>query len=97
VIKDIRIRAVLNGFVVKVACQEVVFDDVDKLLAELELYLLHPGETELHYMRDSLNAKHSPNFSGPPVDADGGVATFAGLREAVRTINESSGPVRASE
>lgn len=53
--REIIIRPVLNGFVVQVGCQTVVFDSPAKLVEELTNYLQHPKETEENYRRLSCN------------------------------------------
>lgn len=54
-IRQIRITPVLNGFVVSVGCQEVVFESRGKLLEELHNYLNDPGEVEKAYIRQAVN------------------------------------------
>lgn len=55
--KKLTIKTVLNGWRVKVGCQEVVFDDKDKMLAELSAYLDNPAEVEKKY-KGAVNYKH---------------------------------------
>jgi hypothetical protein len=94
-IRDIHIRAVLNGFVVRVGCQEVVFDNIDKLLIELGKYLLDPEVVALDYIHCSLNARHVSDLDGP----EGGrwsVRGLRGLREAIQAETRSIGTQRTS-
>jgi len=51
------IEAVLNGWKVKVGCQEVVFTSADKLCSELHAYLSDPGNVRKRYQEESVNAK----------------------------------------
>lgn len=48
-IREINIRAVLNGYVVQVGCQTVVYNSVDTLLVELRNYLIDPEDAEKRY------------------------------------------------
>lgn len=48
-IRDITIRTVLNGYVVQVGCQTVVYNSVDTLLVELRNYLIDPEDAEKRY------------------------------------------------
>ena len=56
--KDIKIHAVLNGYVVKVGCQKVVFTDLDVMLGELRAYLKAPvpEDFEKEWLEHSLNS-----------------------------------------
>ncbi len=53
---EVKIKPVLNGFICKVGCQTVVFNNIDKMLVELEEYLKNPKEKEKDYMENSLNS-----------------------------------------
>lgn len=52
-----KITPVLNGFIVKVGCQRVVFETREKLLAELDRYLTDPAGVEAEYRKTAINAK----------------------------------------
>ncbi len=58
-LRQLSIRPVLNGFVVMVGCQEVVFTSRETLTASLADYLVHPDETEARWCAESLNAKQT--------------------------------------
>lgn len=60
--RTIQIMPMLNGYVVAVGCQSVVFESREKLLSELALYLSGPDEMEKLYIRDAIN----------PMESDGG-------------------------
>ena len=47
--RNIKIRRVMNGFVVGVGCQDLVFETSEKLLGELKRYLDSPEVTEEEY------------------------------------------------
>ena len=49
--REIRIFKVLNGFVVFCGCKQVVFDNLGKMIAELERYYLHPEQVEKEYLK----------------------------------------------
>jgi hypothetical protein len=55
-IRDVEIHAVVNGFIVKVGCQRLAFNDLDYMLQELKLYILQPEATEKRYMNESINS-----------------------------------------
>lgn len=56
--REIIIRTCLNGYIVQVGCQTVVFEDKNKLMSELFSYLTEPEATEKRYL--SLpNAKYT--------------------------------------
>lgn len=60
-LRDIKIRSVLNGWVVEVGCQTVVFNDLDTMLDGMREYFLHPDEMERYYLENSINSgKLSP-------------------------------------
>ena len=47
--RKINIKRVMNGFVVDVGCQTLVFETADKFIAELKRYLDSPDATEKEY------------------------------------------------
>lgn len=54
-IKEIQIRPALNGYVCRVGCQEVVFNDRQVLLLSLREYLDQPEEVEARFLNLALN------------------------------------------
>lgn len=54
-IREIKIRPVLNGFLVEVGCQSIVLDSVAKLSAEVSRYYTNPDAIELEYTRNAIN------------------------------------------
>lgn len=54
--RNVTIEAVLNGFIVSVGCQRVVFTGLSDMLTELRRYCINPRETEQHYLEHSCNA-----------------------------------------
>lgn len=57
--RDVKIKKVLNGFRVKIGCQEVVFTKKEKLLNELSRYIDNPDGVAKQYLerykRDSVD------------------------------------------
>lgn len=86
---NITIRPVLNGFVCKVGCSEVVFENIKSLLVELEKYLEDPPEREKHYRENAINAKwidrRNPPLDAPPHAQTGGSGGLVGSRTARRS------------
>ena len=48
--RDIKIKKVLNGYIVKIGCQKVVFTKRKKLLKELARYWDDPDGVEKEYL-----------------------------------------------
>jgi len=74
-IRDILITTVLNGWIVTVGCQRVVFNDEDAMLREISRYLHDPVAIETIYRTSAINAKH----------------TFQGTEVAEVAVHESGG------
>ena len=55
--RDITIKPALNGFVVRLGCQRVVFNDRDTMFRALKDYLDNPGKVEEMYKYGSCNSK----------------------------------------
>ncbi len=72
---EVRITGVLNGFVCKIGCQTVVFDNIETMLAELGKYLRNPSEMEKRYVKSSLN---SGKLRCDTVESDARPAGLAG-------------------
>ncbi|HAX98967.1 MAG TPA: hypothetical protein DCY12_08825 [Candidatus Atribacteria bacterium] len=53
--REIKIKPVLNGFIVNVSCKEVVFIDIKTLGKEIERYYRNPEEVEKEYLAKALN------------------------------------------
>lgn len=49
--REIQIRQALNGYVVQVGCQTVVFESKEALLAHLSLYLANPRQYEQEFIK----------------------------------------------
>lgn len=48
--RNVKIKRVMNGFVVDVGCQTLVFEGAETLLSELKRYLDSPDATEREYI-----------------------------------------------
>jgi len=55
--RDITIKPALNGYVVRLGCQRIVFPTRDLLLRALNDYLENPEKIEDSYKYGSLNSK----------------------------------------
>ena len=44
--RDIHIKKAMNGFIVTVGCQTLVFEGRERLIRELDLYLEHPDKAD---------------------------------------------------
>mgnify|MGYP003395068272 CR=1 FL=1 len=53
--KEITIRPVLNGFIVKVGCQELVFPSMEMITKELIRYQVNPDTVEKEYLERAVN------------------------------------------
>lgn len=53
--RNIEILPVLNGYLVHVGCQTVVFNSTESLLSELGSYLKNPGKVEQDYRENAIN------------------------------------------
>lgn len=51
---DVGIRRVLNGFIVKIGCQEVVFESQEKMLSELGRYFNNPQLVTKEYQDNAF-------------------------------------------
>jgi hypothetical protein len=60
VVRDIKIHPVLNGFVVEVGCQIVVFDSLVKLNRAIHDYFTDPEGTEKKFIDEAVNDVHDP-------------------------------------
>ena len=53
---DVTIKVALNGYLVRVGCQRLVFSSKEELLTELNNYLSFPNETEQRLRERSINS-----------------------------------------
>lgn len=77
-IRNIHIKPVLNGFVVTVGCQELVYASTSALLFDLGDYFGNPEQTEARILKGAIHRKHTL-LGDRPVDPqmDGGTAVLA--------------------
>ena len=59
-IRPLQIEQVLNGFVVKVGCQTVVFNTIDALCDTLKAYCLDPQKVEKEYGWEENGPENCP-------------------------------------
>lgn len=58
--KNISITPVLNGFIVGVGCQQLAYNNVDKLVLDLGAYLRDPNATEKRIIeQEGINKEHT--------------------------------------
>lgn len=62
--KDIKIVTVLNGWLVHVGCQTIVFTSILDMLNAIRDYLQAPKETQEKYLKESVNSEF---FSDEPL------------------------------
>ena len=55
--RDVTIKSALNGYVVRLGCQRIVFTDRTHMLQELDKYLENPCEMEEMYKEKSINSR----------------------------------------
>ena len=55
--RDVTIKSALNGYVVRLGCQRVVFTDRAQMLRALDDYLENPCEVERTYLEKSINSR----------------------------------------
>ena len=72
--RTITINKAMNGFIVTVGCQTLVFEDADTLLEQLDDYLRNPKATETAYLERYGDA--------PQTGAIGGDARYQQDRES---------------
>ena len=56
--RPITINAVLNGWIVMVGCQTVVYQDRNQLVTDLDAYLKDPAATEARFLKTAVNQAH---------------------------------------
>lgn len=56
-LRNVKIVPVLNGWVVEVGCQKVVFNNIGTMLEEIRKYLTDPEEIEKTYRKSAVNAR----------------------------------------
>ena len=64
--REIRIKPVLNGFIVTVGCQQVVFPSVETLVSAFKRYQKDPEKVEKEFTESAIN---KPIFDAPTVAA----------------------------
>lgn len=77
-IREIAISPALNGYIVKVGCQRLVFETSDRMVSELSNYLNDPEATEDEYIKNAVNPMEecpmvecpSPPASSPATQAE---------------------------
>jgi len=55
VMREVNIRPVLNGFVVDVGCQTLVFNDIEEVARQLVAYQREPAAREKFFAENAVN------------------------------------------
>lgn len=58
--KNVTIRPVLNGWICRVGCSEVVFTDRKAMLLDLDAYIKNPQAVEKTYLDNAVNKEVLP-------------------------------------
>ena len=74
-IREITIVAVLNGWLVRVGCQTVVFTSADELVGALRRYLENPVAIEEQFLKSAVNARWAVGAT-PPIMGGSNQATL---------------------
>jgi len=67
--REVHIRPVLNGFLVTVGCQNLVFESIENLAAELVKYQKAPRAVEKSYLANAVNKGPATEVPMPTVGA----------------------------
>jgi hypothetical protein len=70
--REVKISPVLNGWIVTVGCQSVVFQDREVMIGEVDRYIGDPDKVEKEYMAKAKNKMDSDVETGiDPLDSYG--------------------------
>jgi hypothetical protein len=83
---EITIRAVLNGFHVKVGCQQLAFESRKSLLRELERYLEDPVKVEKEYRENAIHKTLLTDPTVPTGYVTGGSLVFSNPAGTTSTL-----------
>jgi hypothetical protein len=64
--REIKITPVLNGFVVKIGCQTVVFNSLQSMAGEVLRYYGNPSSIEAEYRKNAVNKLDELAIPCPP-------------------------------
>jgi hypothetical protein len=96
-VRDIKIHPVLNGFIVEVGCQTVVFDSLVKLNRAIHDYFTDPEGTEKKFIDEAVNnmrgLQQVPHSTGGRSVASSGLVRQY-LNEIAETCPGNSGGAR---
>ena len=87
--RQVTIRPVLNGWVVAVGCQEVVFSDRRQLMTELDRYLEHPDVEEKKWVTGAINFLNDVGPTTPTTDTN----RFLNLGSVAGTVGGTVGRI----
>ena len=69
-IRAFEVRPVLNGYIVSIGCQKLVYNDREALVGVIDMYLKAPEEVEKTILRTSCNAEFILPEEAPPTGPD---------------------------
>ena len=91
--RPVTITPVLNGFIVKVGCSQVVFTDEDDFIDAFSKWIKDPQGTERSYQKNAINDGPVPT-EAPTLGAEG---PRAEQRAANRSRLEEIAPTPANQ
>lgn len=89
VMREVHITPVLNGFIVNVGCQRLVYSDIEVLASDLVRYQRHPEEIEKSYIAKAVNKTIGPFTEPVPAPADEPRMTAGEARHNGYGVNEA--------
>ena len=94
-IKSFTVHPVLNGFLVGIGCQQVVFDSRVKLLVAIGEYLERPVETEEKFLKEAVNPMSAPRPNDPPMPCGNDQRiTASEIGRRAQAYNDQSSPAQ---
>ena len=86
--RDITIKTALNGYLVRVGCQRVVFNNRETMLRALNDYLENPNKIEEMYTYGSINSKQL-GFERDPHNRSVSNRVYEEYPEAARSSDDA--------
>lgn len=92
--KPVSIQPVLNGWLVSVGCQTLVFNDTDTMLKELRSYIVDTQATHDRFVNGSVNKE----IMGCPINAPRQTSPCpTNMDDALRNVNAEPRPLSRDE
>lgn len=61
--REVKIKPVLNGFIVEVGCQKLVYNSIEVLAADLVKYQKDPVAVEKEFQEKAVNKEHGTDVA----------------------------------